>query len=111
MVVAVVVVVAGLEALGAVAAGLEAVVVVVVVAAAGVEAGGTFGAADGVCANASGATAQRVISDFRIVFMGQFWRDRSSRVKLKKPEESDLRGPGGRETVSSKRRGGSAFGP
>lgn len=110
VVVAVVVVVAGLEALGAVAAGLEAVVVVVV-AAAGVEAAGTFGAADGVCASASGATAQRTISGFRNVFMRRFWRARLPGVKLKKPKGSDLRGGGNSKPFSSKRRGDSASGP
>ena len=56
-------VVAGLEAVVAVVvAGLEAVAVVLVVVA-GPEVVGAFGAADGVCATAREAIANRAVSD------------------------------------------------
>jgi hypothetical protein len=65
-----------------VVAGLEAVVVVVVVAgldavagilAAGLEVAGAFGAADGVCATAREAVANRVVSNKVVCLMvGRF---------------------------------------
>jgi hypothetical protein len=63
------VVVAGLEAVIGLAAGLMVVVVVV----AGLEAAGAFGAADGVCATAREAVANRVVSNRVVCLMvGRF---------------------------------------
>ena len=82
LVVAVVVVVAGLEAAVVLVAGLEAVVAVVVLVAGLEVVVGGLGATDGVCASATDAIAKRTMSDLRSVFIRRLWPGSPRNVKL-----------------------------
>lgn len=75
----VVVLMAGLEVVVLVAGVVAGLMVVVVIA--GLEVVGAFGAAEGVCASATDAIANRTISEFRNVFMPRVWPGAGRNVK------------------------------